>query len=188
MTSHLNNSFPFIPFQEKSDVGVFMDERNANNTSFSMNLLKFFNDVEKEESLEQTTNPENNLNLSQSQSKKKNNLEDMSYSIEQAFCEKSLMNIEEEEFRGNEENYLKIGNEDQSQGIDPIQEVNYFEQGNNDSFIHENNYLFHNLTDMTTNSFDVCNMKASSDLKTNKLDSSMEESELQKMKKNIRLI
>ena len=185
MTSHLNNSFPFIPFQDKSDVGVFMDERNANNTSFSMNLLKFFNDVEKEESLEQTTNPENNLNLSQSQSKKKNNLEDMSYSIEQAFCEKSLMNIEEEEFRGNEENYLKIGNEDQSQGIDPIQEVNYFEQGNNDSFIHENNYLFHNLTDMTTNSFDVCNMTSPSDLMTNKLDSTMEESELQKMKKNI---
>ena len=179
MTSHLNNSFPFIPFQDKSDVGVFMDERNANNTSFSMNLLKFFNDVEKEESLEQTTNPENNLNLSQSQSKKKNNLEDMSYSIEQAFCEKSLMNIEEEEFRGNEENYLKIGNEDQSQGIDPIQE------GNNDSFIHENNYLFHNLTDMTTNSFDVCNMTSPSDLMTNKLDSTMEESELQKMKKNI---
>ena len=141
MTSHLNNSFPFIPFQDKSEVGVIIEDRNINNTSFSMNFIKFFDNVEmKEESLEQTGTVESNL--SQSQSKKKNTLEDISYSIEQAFCEKSLMNIEEEEFR-NEENYLKIGNEDQSQGIDPIQEVNYFEQGNNDSFIHENNYLFH---------------------------------------------
>lgn len=147
-----------------------------------MNFIKFFDNVEmKEESLEQTGIVESNL--SQSQSKKKNTLEDISYSIEQAFCEKSLMNIEEEEFR-NEENYLKIGNEDQSQGIDPIQEVNYFEQGNNDSFIHENNYLFHNLTDITTNSFDVGNMTSPSDL-YNKLDSTVEETELQKIKKNI---
>lgn len=182
MTSHLNNSFPFIPFQDKSEVGVIIEDRNINNTSFSMNFIKFFDNVEmKEESLEQTGTVESNL--SQSQSKKKNTLEDISYSIEQAFCEKSLMNIEEEEFR-NEENYLKIGNEDQSQGIDPIQEVNYFEQGNNDSFIHENNYLFHNLTDITTNSFDVGNMTSPSDL-FNKLDSTLEETELQKLKKNI---
>ena len=158
MNSHLNNSFPFIVFPDRSE-GDIIEERNyANTNSFVINFNKLTecHDTSQEniESIEQTvTCQESNLNLSstfQLNNKKKKTFEDFSYSIEQAFGERSLMTIEEEYRGGNKENYF--GADDQSQRIDPIQEVT-FEQGNNDSFIHENNLLFHNLNDNNNNSF-----------------------------------
>lgn len=174
MNPRLDNSFPCTSFQDKSDLITFLDEKNLNN-SLNLNFMKIFNDTE---SIEQP-GQETNLNLSQSQSKKKI-FEDMSYSIDQPFYENSHINIEEE-FRS-EENYLKIGNEDQSQSIDPIQEENCFEQAN-DSFLHENNYLIHNLNDVTTNSFDNTNVTYP-ELMINNV-SALDETELNKIKKNI---
>ena len=157
MNSHLNNSLPFIVFPDRSEGGIIDDHNSANSNSFVINFNKFSecHDTSQEniESIEQMVScQESNLHLSstfQPNNKKKSTFEDFSYSIEQAFGERCLMTIEEE-YRGeNKENYFGAG--DQSQRIDPIQEVT-FEEGNNDSFIRENNLLFHNLNCNNNNS------------------------------------
>ncbi len=85
---HLNNSFPFYN-QEKDIVPIETDFEERNNmTAFNLNFLKYY------EYLENLNNgTKDNLNFSPN--KKKNSL-DMSYSIEQTFCENSHINIEEE--------------------------------------------------------------------------------------------
>jgi hypothetical protein len=78
---------------------------------------------------------------------------------------------------------LKIGNEGQKSCIDPIQEVDSFEV-ENESFLHENNYLFHNLTnEEITNSFEI-NSTLPPDFCV-RFDSTIEESEIRKIRKNI---
>jgi hypothetical protein len=79
---------------------------------------------------------------------------------------------------------LKIGNEGQKSCIDPIQEVDSFEV-ENESFLHENNYLFHNLTnEEITNSFEINSTLPPSDFCV-KFDSTIEESEIRKIRNNI---
>lgn len=171
MNSHLNNTFPFIVFPDRSE-GDIIEERNyANSNSFVINFNKIAecHDTSQDniESIEQTvTCQESNLNLSstfQSNNKTKKTFEDFSYSIEQAFGERSLMTIEEEyRVSGNKKNYFST--DDQSQRINPIQEVT-FEQGINDLFIHENNSLFNKLNDNNNNNntFNVGNELLKSD-------------------------
>ena len=169
MNSHLNNTFPFIVFPDRSE-GDIIEERNyANSNSFVINFNKIAecHDTSQDniESIEQTvTCQESNLNLSstfQSNNNKKKTFEDFSYSIEQAFGERSLMTIEEEyRVSGNKKNYFST--DDQSQRINPIQEVT-FEQGINDLFTHENNSLFNKLNDNNNNSFNVGNELLKSD-------------------------
>ena len=174
MNSHLNNTFPFIVFPDRSE-GDIIEERNyanSNSNSFVINFNKIAecHDTSQDniESIEQTvTCQESNLNLSStfhSEKKKTKTFEDFSYSIEQAFGERSLMTIEEEyRVSGNKKNYFST--DDQSQRINPIQEVT-FEQGINDLFIHENNSLFNKLNDNNnnnSNSFNVGNELLKSD-------------------------
>lgn len=76
---------------------------------------------------------------------------------------------------------LKIGNEGQNPCIDPIQEVDSFERENNESFLHENNYLFNNFNEQNTNSFDI---NISTGLPCEGM-STLEESEIIKIRKNL---
>lgn len=189
MDSYLNNSFPFVSFQEKIDLGISLteDRNNAINSSFTMNFMKIFNDsesIDPSDQIEQNdqVNPinfeqTNQINYELSNSKKKINYEDISYSMEQPYFESSHLNIEEE--------FLKIGGEEgQNKGIDPIQKINIFEQGNNDSFIHENNYFIGDLSECGNNSYiDLGNQTTPTiDFMNN---STVDDSELQKIKKNI---
>ena len=82
MNSHLNNTFPFIVFPDRSE-GDIIEERNyANSNSFVINFNKIAecHDTSQDniESIEQTvTCQESNLNLSstfQSNNKKKKNI------------------------------------------------------------------------------------------------------------------
>ena len=83
-----------------------------------------------------------------------------------------------------EEDFLKIGEEGQNKGIDPIQEINGFDQGNNDSFIHENNYFIGDFNDSNNiSSIDYGNLTAPTNDNVNM--SAMEESEFQKIKKSL---
>lgn len=78
---------------------------------------------------------------------------------------------------------LKIGNEGQNPCIDPIQEVDSFERENNESFLHENNYLFDNFLD-GTNSVEV---NSSTGLPSDllKCDLTSDENDLSKMRRNL---
>jgi hypothetical protein len=79
---------------------------------------------------------------------------------------------------------LKIGNEGQKSCIDPIQEVDSFEV-ENESFLHENNYLFHNLTnEEINNSFEINSTLPPSEFCV-RFDSTIEESDIRKIRKNI---
>lgn len=79
---------------------------------------------------------------------------------------------------------LKIGNEGQKSCIDPIMEVDSFEV-ENESFLHENNYLFHNLTnEEITNSFEINSTLPPSEFCV-KFDSTIEESDIRQIRKNI---
>ena len=130
----------------------------------SFHYISFFDKIEETEELEEDkfANVESseqqimntlsnifepNLNLSQLPIKKKNQIEDISY-IDQNFNENSHMNLEEE-FRGVDNNY-KID--------EPIIEMNSFEQGINDSFLHENNYLLHNFNNCNSISIEQNNV------------------------------
>ena len=130
----------------------------------SFHYISFFDKIEETEELEEDkfVNVESseqqimntlsnifepNLNLSQLPNKKKNQIEDISY-IDQNFNENSHMNLEEE-FRGVDNNY-KID--------EPIIEMNSFEQGINDSFLHENNYLLHNFNNCNSISIEQNNI------------------------------
>ena len=177
---HLNNSFHYTSFLDKTEEGEDLEEKNPNNLS---KIILFPNIESLEPQIMNTTANlfEPNLNLSQLQNKKKNPMEDISY-IEQNFNENSHM-ILEEEFRGVDNNY-KIENT----GIEPIMEMNSFEQGINDSFIHENNYLFHNFNNMNSISLEqnnINNLTAPiNDI--NKMDLTCDDdSELLKIKKNL---
>ena len=174
---HLNNSFHYISFFDKIEEVDELEDKNANN-SLQINL--FPNCESSEQQIMNTTTNlfEGNLNLSQLQNKKKNPIEDFSY-IEQNFNENSHM-ILEEEFKGVDNNY-KIDNT----GFETIIEMNSFEQGINDSFIKENNFLLHmnslsieqnnNLNNLTTPINDI-----------NKIDLTVDDdSELLKIKKNL---
>jgi hypothetical protein len=82
---------------------------------------------------------------------------------------------------------LKIGNEGTNPCIDPIQEVNSFDIENNESFLHENNYLFKDLTeDNTCNSFENNSTTLPlSDIFRSDNTASIEESELWRIRRNI---
>ena len=170
-SSHLNNSFHYISFFDKIDEGEELEDKIfPNGESSEQQLMNTISNIF-----------EPNLSLSQLQNKKKNPMEDISY-IEQNFNENSHM-ILEEEFRGVDNNY-KIENT----GIEPIMEMNSFEQGINDSFIHENNYLFHNFNNMNSISLEqnnINNLTAPiNDI--NKMDLTCDDdSELLKIKKNL---
>jgi hypothetical protein len=174
---HLNNSFHYISFFDKIEEVDELEDKNPNN-SLQINL--FPNCESSEQQIMNTTTNlfEGNLNLSQLQNKKKNPIEDFSY-IEQNFNENSHM-ILEEEFKGVDNNY-KIDNT----GFETIIEMNSFEQGINDSFIKENNFLLHmnslsieqnnNLNNLTTPINEI-----------NKIDFTVDDdSELLKIKKNL---
>ncbi len=83
---------------------------------------------------------------------------------------------------------LKIGNEGQKNCIDPIQEVDWFDKENNESFFHENNYFFNNFNDNNNNSIDF-QINSSTGVPSDlfKFDSlqEKEESELIHIRKNI---
>ena len=133
---HLNNSFHYTSFLDKTEEGEDLEEKNPNNLS----------------------------------------------NIEQNFNENSHM-ILEEEFRGVDNNY-KIENT----GIEPIIEMNSFEQGINDSFLHENNnFLLHNFNNINSISLEnnINNLTAPiNDI--NKMDITVDDdSELLKIKKNL---
>ncbi len=177
---HLNNSFHYTSFLDKTEEGEDLEEKNPNNLS---KIILFPNIESLEPQIMNTTANlfEPNLNLSQSQNKKKNPMEDISY-IEQNFNENSHM-ILEEEFRGVDNNY-KIENT----GIEPIIEMNSFEQGINDSFLHENNnFLLHNFNNINSISLEnnINNLTAPiNDI--NKMDITVDDdSELLKIKKNL---
>jgi hypothetical protein len=195
MEPSLNNSFPCYYFTEKyENTEIECDDRN-NISAFNMNFLKIFENLNNGQGVNSNNfnicGGLNNLNntckeFNFSPQKKKNSI-DISYSMEQTFYENSnIINIEEEfsaaNPANNEEPYLKIGNEGQNPCIDPIQEVDSFERENNESFLHENNYLLDNFND--TNSFDLTSSNGfPSELM--KFDSTMEETELSKLRKNI---
>ena len=177
---HLNNSFHYTSFLDKTEEGEDLEEKNPNNLS---KIILFPNIESLEPQIMNTTANlfEPNLNLSQLQNKKKNPMEDISY-IEQNFNENSHM-ILEEEFRGVDNNY-KIENT----GIEPIIEMNSFEQGINDSFLHENNnFLLHNFNNINSISLEnnINNLTAPiNDI--NKMDITVDDdSELLKIKKNL---
>ena len=177
---HLNNSFHYISFFDKIEEVDELEDKNPNN-SLQINL--FPNCESSEQQIMNTTTNlfEGNLNFSQLQNKKKNPIEDFSY-IEQNFNENSHM-ILEEEFRGVDNNY-KIENT----GIEPIIEMNSFEQGINDSFLHENNnFLLHNFNNINSISLEnnINNLTAPiNDI--NKMDITVDDdSELLKIKKNL---
>ena len=177
---HLNNSFHYTSFLDKTEEGEDLEEKNPNNLS---KIILFPNIESLEPQIMNTTANlfEPNLNLSQLQKKKKNPMEDISY-IEQNFNENSHM-ILEEEFRGVDNNY-KIENT----GIEPIIEMNSFEQGINDSFLHENNnFLLHNFNNINSISLEnnINNLTAPiNDI--NKMDITVDDdSELLKIKKNL---
>ena len=177
---HLNNSFHYTSFLDKTEEGEDLGEKNPNNLS---KIILFPNIESLEPQIMNTTANlfEPNLNLSQLQNKKKNPMEDISY-IEQNFNENSHM-ILEEEFRGVDNNY-KIENT----GIEPIIEMNSFEQGINDSFLHENNnFLLHNFNNINSISLEnnINNLTAPiNDI--NKMDITVDDdSELLKIKKNL---
>ena len=131
------DSFPYISFFDKIEETEELEED------------KFVNVESSEQQIMNTLSNifEPNLNLSQLPNKKKNQIEDISY-IDQNFNENSHMNLEEE-FRGVDNNY-KID--------EPIIEMNSFEQGINDSFLHENNYLLHNFNNCNSISIEQNNI------------------------------
>ena len=131
------DSFPYISFFDKIEETEELEED------------KFVNVESSEQQIMNTLSNifEPNLNLSQLPNKKKNQIEDISY-IDQNFNENSHMNLEEE-FRGVDNNY-KID--------EPIIEMNSFEQGINDSFLHENNYLLHNFNNCNSISIEQNNV------------------------------
>ncbi len=160
----------------------------------SFHYISFFDKIEETEELEEDkfANVESseqqimntlsnifepNLNLSQLPNKKKNQIEDISY-IDQNFNENSHMNLEEE-FRGVDNNY-KID--------EPIIEMNSFEQGINDSFLHENNYLLHNFNNCNSISIEQNNINniTAPINENNKMDLTCDDdSELLKIKRNL---
>ena len=161
------DSFPYISFFDKIEETEELEED------------KFVNVESSEQQIMNTLSNifEPNLNLSQLPNKKKNQIEDISY-IDQNFNENSHMNLEEE-FRGVDNNY-KID--------EPIIEMNSFEQGINDSFLHENNYLLHNFNNCNSISIEqnnVNNITAPIN-ENNKMDLTCDDdSELLKIKKNL---
>jgi hypothetical protein len=196
----LNNSYPFYYFQEKEDLMDVEFEEKNNLSAFNLNFLKFYeptfqaindNNIYADGNIEMTekeikkelniNNIQNFNNHNHNTSKdiifsppKKKNTIDISYSMEGTFCENSNINIEEE-FQQNEETYLKIGNEGHNPCIDPIQEVDSFDREFNESFLYENNYLLDNFND-NTNSFEGSVIK---------FDSTFEETDICKLRKNI---
>jgi hypothetical protein len=111
---NLNFSFPCFSYNDKyeTNMEVDVDEKN-NSTVFNINLLKIIENFgENTSSLNTNTNNCNNTyhiqnnynsnNINFSPNKKKNTF-DISYSIEQIFCENSNINIEEEEFQNHED-------------------------------------------------------------------------------------
>ena len=161
------DSFPYISFFDKIEETEELEED------------KFVNVESSEQQIMNTLSNifEPNLNLSQLPNKKKNQIEDISY-IDQNFNENSHMNLEEE-FRGVDNNY-KID--------EPIIEMNSFEQGINDSFLHENNYLLHNFNNCNSISIEqnnVNNITAPIN-ENNKMDLTCDDdSELLKIKRNL---
>jgi hypothetical protein len=205
----LNNSFPCY-FSRDDNMEVDIEERmeKSNLSAFNLNFLKVFESVEPSEvpsvnevlevrdaqiqiiamTNEANEGQENSqcqfvhpLNMNFSPPKKKNSI-DISYSMEQTFYEN------EEEFQhnntGNEETYLKIGNEGQNPCIDPIQEVDSFERENNESFLFENNYLLDNFNNDITNSFEF-GSSTGVPSEFNIYNSTLEETDISKMRKNI---
>jgi hypothetical protein len=105
---NLNYSFPGFSYQDKyeNNMEVELEER-GNLSAFNLNFLKF-----SENMADNINGNNNNLynncnnntfnnNFQFSPPKKKNTI-DISYSIEQTFCENSHINIEEE-FQQNED-------------------------------------------------------------------------------------
>ena len=161
------DSFPYISFFDKIEETEELEEdKFVNVESSEQQIMNALSNIF-----------EPNLNLSQLPIKKKNQIEDISY-IDQNFNENSHMNLEEE-FRGVDNNY-KID--------EPIIEMNSFEQGINDSFIHENNYLFHNFNIMNSISLEQNNINnlTAPIIDNNKMDLTCDDdSELLKIKKNL---
>ena len=225
-TSNINNkSFHFNSFLAKSEKieEMFDIEEKNPNASFNPNtgMFPFYysGDIQEEPLQLPKENEINdnymNLNLSQFQNSRKDQIFDKSYnSYEQNLNENSSHMIIEEEFeKENCNNYMKIGkDEEQNAGIEPIIEMDSFEEGPNDSFFHENNYFIHKFNDIssmslgennftnnnvtnnnfTNNNFNnnvisgnnnILNMTVSND---NKFDFILEdENELFKIKKNL---
>jgi hypothetical protein len=105
--NNLNYSFPCYNIQDKSDSPMDVDlEERGNLSTFNLNFIKIFENLESVENNSNnfnnnfTNNNNNNYNqynnFNFSPPKKKNSL-DISYSIEQTFCENSNININIEE-------------------------------------------------------------------------------------------
>lgn len=110
---NLNFSFPCYSYNDRFETNMEVDSDEKNNsTVFNINLLKIIENFGENTNLlntntnnfNNTYNANNNYNsnnINFSPNKKKNTF-DISYSIEQIFCENSNINIEED-FQNNED-------------------------------------------------------------------------------------
>lgn len=166
MNGHSNYSFKYSYFQERDEEA---------NCSFNVNLVKEFDSIDP---IEKNNNTMLDPNLNFSQLKKKTVLEDISSSIEHTFSENSHME-EEIRFHPND-NGMEIDNEDRTQWMNS-QDIYFFDQGPNDSFLHENTYLINNLGNETDSYEKVNNTVVLNELK---IDSAQENAEFEQIKRN----
>ena len=196
-TLNLTNPFHFNSFIAKIDKSeeVFdLEEKNQNmSMTINNNIFYLSGDIQEIQEMQLPTNKiENEINMSEPYNFNISSKKDLAFdksinSIEQNFNENSHM-ILEEEFE--KENKDKIGKDT---GIEPIIESG-FEDGQNDSFLHENNYFIRNCVDSSIslgvnnntnnniNNNNLINMTVSNDTK---LDYFIDENELLKIKKNL---
>ena len=196
-SSYWNNPFHFNSFIAKFDKFEEVLDQEEKIQNISMTLNNGISNLSQEMRIMQfpTHIKENEMNMSEQQINlnlfsKKDQAYDKSSLIEQNFTENSHMILEEEYEKENKD---KIGKDT---GIEPIIESG-FEDGPNDSFIHENNYFIRGCIDSsislgvnnntnTNNNFNnnnnIMNMTVSNDTK---LDNLIDENELLKIKKNL---
>ena len=207
-SSYWNNTFHFNSFIGKFDKfeeafeQAFEQEEKNQNISMTMNTGYFnlsgeMQDTQEMQDIQEmqiqlpSNIKENEININEPLnlfSKKDIGFDKSSYSIEQNFNENSHLNLEEE---FEKENKDKIGKDT---GIEPIIE-NGFEEEENNSFFHENNYFIQGCDDSSislginnnTNNNNIINnnimnMTVSNDTK---LDYFIDENELLKIKKNL---
>lgn len=166
MNGHSNYSLKYSYIQEREEEG---------NCSFNVNLVREFDSIDP---IEKNNNTVLDPNLNFSQLKKKPVLEDISSSIEHTFSENSHME-EEIRFHPND-NGMEIDNEDRTQWINS-QEFSFFDQGPNDSFLHENTYLINNLGNETDSYEKINNTMVLSEIK---IDFAHENAEFEQIKRN----
>ena len=196
MSSSLNwnNPFHFNSFIgkfDKSEEFFGLEEKNQNMSMILNNNIFNSSGEIQEMQLPGNLKEENEINMNEAINlnlfgKKDTNFDKSIYSIEQNFNETSHMILEEEYEKENKD---KIG---KNTGIEPIIEAGDGDDGQNDSFYHENNFLMHDFNDSSislgvnnnNNNNNNNNIMSMSVLNDTKLDF-VDENELLKLKKNL---